>query len=224
VSPDAARIAQLRARMTHYLLHGVGDASEEVVEGNILAEEARKAIDQLAAELDEVRLHYAGWEGRVDDLARERDAAQAEREAIAEALGDAGIPHAHDKGEYTLVARVRMLVDDQAQDAKYRAIYFGELQAAQAELVAMRMAFQEAVEGVGAWGPEADWLRDVFSAAMSGTAGRALAARVPLLEAVEQAARTLVTWKDNLAFGLNKKRVIDALDALDENAKKEGAK
>lgn len=63
-------------------------------------------------------------------------AAQAEREAIAEVLGDAGIPHAHDKGEYTLLARVRMLAIDQAEDAKYRAKYLTERDAAQAEAAA----------------------------------------------------------------------------------------
>jgi len=35
------------------------------------------------------------------------------------------------------------------------------------------------------------------------------------LEAVYQTAKTLVTWKDDLAYGLNKRRLIDALAKVD---------
>jgi hypothetical protein len=45
---------------------------------------------------------------------------------------------------------------------------------------------------------------------------RRLAESVAQLEAVAHAARTLVTWKDQLSFGLNKRRLVDALAALDE--------
>ena len=59
---------------------------------------------------------------------------ERDRDKIVEILDDAGLPRAHDKGQHTLPARVKMLAEDQAFDAKYREKYRGELETVKAAL------------------------------------------------------------------------------------------
>ena len=41
------RLREIEARVTHYLLHGVGDATDEAVEGNHLAEFIRPLVAEV---------------------------------------------------------------------------------------------------------------------------------------------------------------------------------
>jgi len=41
------RLQEIEARVTHYLLHGVGDATDEAVEGNHLAEHIKPLVAEV---------------------------------------------------------------------------------------------------------------------------------------------------------------------------------
>jgi DNA repair exonuclease SbcCD ATPase subunit len=109
VSADADRIRKLRERMTHYLLHGVGDASEEAVEGNILAEEARKVIDELTAELAEARRDLHEERSRADDYREAIERMKARADGLYKTFSDERAAHERTKAE---LAEARKQLDE----------------------------------------------------------------------------------------------------------------